>query len=199
MKASSMLQRDALILQRPAIEGTFRNEYAVLDERARRIGTLTETRPAALGSRLGLAVADLPLLPITLELRDESGVRVVRMAKRWGRMVTHVTGGDGSPLGCVRRRWRLGKSRFELVSDHTTVGQVRAQNWRATEFTVVDAKGSALVRAEKQRRVVDDQDPAAANAERYLIRIEKDAAEPLRSFAVGAALALEAVVPHRDS
>ncbi|MDQ4071704.1 MAG: phospholipid scramblase family protein [Actinomycetota bacterium] len=199
MKAASMLERDALILQRPAIEGTFRNEYAVLDERGKRIGTLTETRPAALGSRLGLAVAGLPLLPITLELQDEFGAPVVEMAKPWGRMVTHVTRGDGSPLGCVRRRWRLGKSRFELVSDDTTVGQVRAQNWRATEFTVVDAKGSALARAEKQRRVVDDRDPAEVNAERYLIRIDEHAAEPLRSLAVGAALALEAVVPHGDS
>lgn len=199
MKAASMLERDALILQRPAIEGTFRNEYAVLDERGKRIGTLTETRPAVLGSRLGLAVADLPLLPITLELQDESGLPVVRMAKRWGRTVTHVTRGDGSPLGCVRRRWRLGKSRFELVSDGTTVGQVRAQNWRATEFTVVDAKGRELARAEKQRRAVGHQDPPKANVERYLIRVDDHAAEPLRSFAVGAALALEAVVPHRDS
>lgn len=195
METPTILRREVLVLRRPAVQSGFRNEYAVLDEHGERIGTLTETRPAALGSRLGLAVADLPLLPVTLELKDESGVSVLQMSKPWGRMATHVARGDGTPLGCVRRRWRLGKSRFELVSEDRTVGRVRAQNWRATEFTLVDASGRKLAGAEKLRPPVD-QAHSGAHVDEYVIRIDDAAAEPLRTFAVGSALALEAVVPH---
>lgn len=197
MSDPSMLCRDVLVLHRPAIVCRFRTEYAVLDEHEARIGTLTESRPTAVGARLGLAVADLPLLPVSLELQDSSGTSVLRMSKSWGRTVTHVTRGDGSPLGCVRRRLRLGRPRFDLVSEDRRVGELRGQTWRATAFTVIDMHGTELARAQKHRPPVKDQDPAA-DTDRYVIRIGHCAAEPLRSFAVGAILALDTVVPHHD-
>lgn len=133
------------------------------------------------------------LLPVTLELRDASRTLVLRMSKPWGRLVTRVARGDGKYLGCVRRRWRPGKARFEAVADDGTAGQVRATNWRATDFVVVDAH--EVARAEKQQRAEEAGAPLAS-ADGYLIRIDPQATEPLRSLAVGAALALEVVVPH---
>lgn len=119
------------------------------------------------------------------------------MHKPWGRMVTHVALGEGTPFGCVRRRWRLGTPQFELVRDDKRVGLVRAQNWRSREFTLVDEKGGKLASAQR-RRPAGNADPVPGDADQYLIGIVEDADQRLRSFALGAVLALEAVVPHGD-
>lgn len=191
MATHPMLERDAVILAQDPTPFRFHNEYAVLDEHGERVGVLTATRPGSLSPVLRLGGDVEVLLPVTLELRDLSAALVLRISKRWGRMVAHVADGDGASLGCVRRRWRPGRRRFELVADHRKVGEVRAENWRATEFAVVDEAGRELARAEKQRA----EGPGGEGA-RYLIQIPQQASEPLRALAVGAALALEAVVPH---
>lgn len=51
-----MLEREALVLARRPKVLDFHNEYAVLDEHGTYIGVVTETRPAALASRLRLGV-----------------------------------------------------------------------------------------------------------------------------------------------
>lgn len=196
MPGPPILEREALVLEQRARVRDVRNEYAVLDQGGERLGTVTESRQAALASLMRLSRADLVLLPVTLELRDAEGTLVLRMSKPWGRVVSHVERGDGTSLGSMRRRWRLGKVRFELVAENERVAMVHAKNWRASDFTIVDVTGRELARAERQRGGVAVGSPT--DADYYLIRIHHERDEPLRSLAVGAALALEAVVPHGD-
>lgn len=193
----SVLELPSLVVEQKTKLFEMRNEYRVFDETGARVGTIMQAKQsiftflARLGTDLDVA------LPVTLELTDASGAPVLVMHKPWFRMTLNVSRPDGGPVGSIRKRVRLGKARF-TISDETgrEIGEVRARNWRARDFAVLDANGQPVAEVNKKWRGIARE--AFTDADTYGIRLHDGTTEPLRTLALGAALAIDLVMKQKD-
>ncbi|HEX2049628.1 MAG TPA: LURP-one-related family protein [Actinomycetota bacterium] len=193
----SLLELPSLVVEQKAKLFEMRNEYRVFDETGMQVGTIMQTKQsiftflARLGTDLDVA------LPVTLELTDASGALVLTMHKPWFRMALEVSRGDGALVGTVRKRVRLGKARF-TIADATghEVGEVRARNWRARDFAVVDTTERPVAEVNKKWRGLARE--AFTDADTYGVRVDDGTTEPLRTLALGAAMAIDLIMKQKD-
>ena len=174
-----------------------RNQYRIFDESGDQIGAVGQVKQSALAivARFG---TDLDVaLPVWLEVTDSAGRTVLLMHKPWFRMTFGVSGADGTLLGSISKRIKVGKARF-TITDATgaEIGEIRAQNWRAKDFTVTDRAGHEVARATKEWRGLATE--MFTDADTYVVRLQPYATEPLRSLALAASLAIDVVMKQKD-
>jgi uncharacterized protein YxjI len=174
-----------------------RNQYRIFDEAGVQMGAVEQTKqsPLALIARFG---TDLDaMLPTTFELQDATGQPVLVMTKPWFRLTMTVSKPDGTTIGSMAKRIRMGKARFSITDAHGgELGEVRAQNWRAKDFTIVDIQGNEVAAATKKWRGLATE--MFTDADTYVVNIQSYAGEPLRSLALAAAFAIDVVLKQKD-
>lgn len=117
--------------------------------------------------------------------------------KPWFRWLCSVRHPGGAELGTIAKQFRLGKARFGLADPHgQPLGEVRAENWRAKDFTVVDSGGQEVARVTKKwaglRELLTD-------ADNYVVEVRPAVADPLRSLAIASCLAIDVIMKQKDS
>ncbi|MFP5333291.1 MAG: LURP-one-related/scramblase family protein, partial [Acidimicrobiia bacterium] len=174
-----------------------RNQYRIFDEAGAQIGAVEQVAqsPLAIIARFG---TDLDaMLPTTLELRDAAGTPLLRMHKRWFRLTLTVSKSDGTTLGSIAKRIRMGKARFTIADQSgSELGELRAQNWRAKDFTIVDQASTEIATATKKWRGLATE--MFTDADTYMVSLQPYASEPLRSLAVAAALTIDVILKQSD-
>jgi uncharacterized protein YxjI len=175
-----------------------RNEYTLVDQAGTTIGTATQERQSliALLSRIG---SDLDVaLPSTIVVRDAMQNPVLEVHKPWFTSTVTVRTPHGETLGTIRWRIRLGKRRFNLLGPAgEQLGEVRAQNWRARDFVVVDAQGNQVANVTKKWRGLFTE--AFTDADSYAVEFMPGLPDPLRSLAFASAIAVDLVMKQKDS
>lgn len=174
-----------------------RNQYRIFDEAGTHIGAVEQIAqsPLAIIARFGTDMD--AMLPTTFELTDASGTPLLRMHKPWFRLTLTVTRPDGTSVGSIAKRIRMGKARFTLTDQAgTEVGEVRAQNWRAKDFTITDQAGNEVATATKKWRGLATE--MFTDADTYMVSVQPYATEPLRSLAVAAALTIDVILKQSD-
>jgi uncharacterized protein YxjI len=174
-----------------------RNEFKIFDQHGNQIGVAIQARQSPLAF-LARVFSDLDVaLPMTLEVRDRGGGLALTLHKPWFRMACSVTRGDGMELGTIRKRIRLGKARFSLLDPSgRDVGEVRAHNWRAKDFSVLDASGQELARVNKKWAGLRE---LFTDADNYVIQLNPAAPDPMRGLAVASVLAIDTVMKQKDT
>ncbi|HEX6677713.1 MAG TPA: phospholipid scramblase-related protein [Actinomycetes bacterium] len=174
-----------------------KNEFKIFDQHGQQVGAAIQARQSPLAF-LARIFSDLDVaLPMTLEVRDRSGGLALTLHKPWFRMACSVTRGDGMELGTIRKRIRLGKARFSLLDPGgRDVGEVRAHNWRAKDFSVLDASGQELARVNKKWAGLRE---LFTDADNYVIQLNPAAPDPMRGLAVASVLAIDTVMKQKDS
>ncbi len=174
-----------------------RNEFKIFDQHGNQIGAAIQARQSPLAF-LARVFSDLDVaLPMTLEVRDRGGGLALTLHKPWFRMACSVTRGDGMELGTIRKRIRLGKARFSLLDPSgRDVGEVRAHNWRAKDFSVLDASGQELARVNKKWAGLRE---LFTDADNYVIQLNPAAPDPMRGLAVASVLAIDTVMKQKDT
>jgi hypothetical protein len=76
----------------------------------------------------------------------------------------------------------------------TSRRKIRAQNWRAKDFTVT--AGNVVARATKEWRGLATE--MFTDADTYVVTLQPYATEPLRSLALAASLAIDVVMKQKD-
>lgn len=174
-----------------------KNEFKIFDQHGQQVGAAIQARQSPLAF-LARIFSDLDVaLPMTLEVRDRSGGLALTLHKPWFRMACSVTRGDGMELGTIRKRIRLGKARFSLLDPGgRDIGEVRAHNWRAKDFSVLDASGQELARVNKKWAGLRE---LFTDADNYVIQLNPAAPDPMRGLAVASVLAIDTVMKQKDS
>ena len=114
-------------------------------------------------------------LPITLEIRGPGGPELL-VKKPWFTWRCQVTRPDGLPLGQIVKQIRLGKVRFILLDPvGAQLGEVRAENWRAKDFSVRDGAGQELARVTKRWAGLRE---LFTDADTYVVEVLPAAADP---------------------
>ena len=194
--ADDPLAHDVLVVEQVRKLFEMRNQYGLFSTDGQRVGAIEQVDQSPL-QFLARLFSDLDVaLPTTLAIEDATGQPVLRLHKPWFTWRMQVTRADGTAVGTVSKQVRLGKARFTLTGpDGSPAGEVQAQNWRARDFSVLDAGGGEVARVAKKWRGLLAE--GFTDADTYVVQLG-DTSEPMRSLALAASLAIDVVMKQKD-
>ena len=194
--AGSLLAQQVLVVKQKLKLVELRNEYAVLDQAGRRIGAVQQATQSPLAFLARVFTSWDVALPITLHILGPGAVPELIVHKPWFTWRCQVLAPGGRPIGQITKQIRLGKARFSLLDPGgAQLGEVRAHNWRAKDFSVLDAAGQPVARVTKKWAGLRE---LFTDADTYVVEVSPAAVDPLRSLAVAACLVIDVVMKQKD-
>jgi uncharacterized protein YxjI len=167
------------------------NQYSVYDQAGTQIASVSEIGQSALKKVVRLLGEYDQYFTHRLEVRDMSGVpvlHVTRPAKLLKSKVIVEKPGAGE-VGRLVQQNAIGKIRFALMAGTEQVGEMRAENWRAWDFAIVDASGAEIARIKKTFEGLAKT--LFTTADNYVVRIHRQLEDPLLSLVVASALTVD--------
>jgi Scramblase/Protein of unknown function (DUF2510) len=167
------------------------NEYAVFDQRGNQVGSVVEVGQGALKKAARVLTSLDQYFTHKLEVRDSSGVPhllLTRPAKVFKSRVL-VSRPDGFGVGAIVQQNVFGKIRFELQAGDTPIGMIKAENWRAWNFSIVDHTETEVARVTKTWEGLART--LFTTADNYVVQIHRPLADPLLSLVIAAALTID--------
>ncbi|MCH5670644.1 phospholipid scramblase-related protein [Streptomyces gilvus] len=167
------------------------NEYKVMDQNGNQIGSVTEVGQSTL-KKVARFVSSLDqFMTHRLEIRDAHGqpqLVLTRPAKVFKSRVI-VSRPDGSPVGEIVQQNMIGKINFAMNVDGQQVGAIKAENWRAWNFAIVDHAENEVARITKTWEGLAKT--MFTTADNYVLQIHYQLPEPLLSLVVATALTVD--------
>ncbi|MEW2404667.1 phospholipid scramblase-related protein [Streptomyces griseoviridis] len=167
------------------------NEYKVMDQNGNPIGSVTEVGQSALRKVLRFVSSLDQFLTHRLEIRDVHGapqLLLTRPAKIFKSRVV-VARPDGTPVGEIVQQNMIGKINFAMNVDGRQVGAIKAENWRAWNFAIVDHDGNEVARITKTWEGLAKT--MFTTADNYVLQIHYQLPEPLLSLVIATALTVD--------
>jgi uncharacterized protein YxjI len=167
------------------------NEYKVMDQHGREIGSVTEVGQSALKKILRFVSSLDQFMTHKLEIRDAHGrpqLLLTRPAKFFKSRVI-VSRPDGSQVGEIVQQNMIGKINFAMNANGQQVGAIKAENWRAWNFAIVDHADNEVARITKTWEGLAKT--LFTTADNYVLQIHYQLPEPLLSLVVATALTVD--------
>ena len=118
------------------------NEYAIYDQNGVQIGAVRQVGQSAAKKVLRVLTSVDQFMTHKLQVVDMQGnvlLALTRPAKVLKSRVI-VQDGHGNEVGAIVQQNAIGKIRFNLEASGHTYGSINAENWRAWNFNVSDAR-----------------------------------------------------------
>ena len=167
------------------------NEYKVMDQNGNQIGSVTEVGQSTL-KKVARFVSSLDqFMTHRLEIRDAYGqpqLVLTRPAKVFKSRVI-VSRPDGSPVGEIVQENMIGKINFAMNVGGQKIGAIKAENWRAWNFAIVDHAENEVARITKTWEGLART--MFTTADNYVLQIHYQLPEPLSSLVVATALTVD--------
>ncbi|MFJ3822259.1 phospholipid scramblase-related protein [Streptomyces nodosus] len=167
------------------------NEYSVFDQNGNQLGSVTEVGQSVLRKVLRFVSSIDQFLTHRLEIRDAHGqpqLMLTRPAKFFKSRVV-VTRPDGGPVGEIVQENMIGKINFAMIVNGQKVGAIKAENWRAWNFAIVDHSENEVARITKTWEGLAKT--MFTTADNYVLQIHYQLPEPLLSLVVATALTVD--------
>ncbi|GHK02198.1 hypothetical protein SY2F82_39950 [Streptomyces sp. Y2F8-2] len=167
------------------------NEYSVFDQNGNQIGSVTEVGQSALKKAVRFVSSLDQFMTHKLEIRDAYGqpqLVLTRPAKVFKSRVV-VERPDGQVVGEIVQQNMIGKIHFAMNADGRQVGAIKAENWRAWNFAIVDHAENEVARITKTWEGLAKT--MFTTADNYVLQIHYQLPEPLRSLVVATALTVD--------
>jgi uncharacterized protein YxjI len=194
--SASLLAEPVLIVRQKLKLVELRNRYGVFDRQGRQIGAVEQVTQSPLAFLARLFTSWDVALPMLLEIRGPAGPELL-VTKPWFTWRCQVSRADGVPLGQIVKQVRLGKARFALLDPRgAALGEVRAENWRAKDFSVRDGGGQQVARVTKKWAGLRE---LFTDADTYVVEVSPAAVDPLRSLAVASCLVIDTIMKQKDT
>ena len=109
-----------------------RNQYQLSDDAGQQVGAVEQVGQSAFTFIVRLLGDMDVVLPVTLVVSDSQGGKVLELHKPWFRYAVTVSAADGTVLGVIRKRVRIGKAVFTVfAADRRGPGAAGgARDWR---------------------------------------------------------------------
>lgn len=189
--AGSLFGQQVLVVNQKAKLIELTNEYSVFDQQGNTVGSVVQVGQSGLRKALRFVSSIDQYLTHRLEIRDAYGqpqLLLTRPAKFIKSRVV-VQRPDGRPVGEIVQQNAIGKINFAMVADGQRIGAIRAENWRAWNFAVVDHNGAEIARITKTWEGLAKT--MFTTADTYVLQIHHQLPEPLLSLVVAAALTVD--------
>lgn len=167
------------------------NEYAVFDQQGATLGSVVQVGQSSLRKVVRLLWSIDQYLTHKLEIRDAHGTPVLlltRPAKIFKSRVI-VQRPDGQEVGQIIQQNMIGKINFSLEVGGRKIGAIKAENWRAWNFSIVDETDTEVARITKTWEGLAKT--MFTTADNYVLQIHRPLPDPLISLVVATALTVD--------
>jgi uncharacterized protein YxjI len=167
------------------------NEYAIFDQAGRQIGAVRQVGQSTVKKILRVVSSLDQFMTHKLQIVDMAGrplLALTRPAKVIKSRIV-VEDGQGQEVGQIVQENMVGKINFGLHAGGQKVGAIRAENWRAWNFSVTDSGGTEVARITKTWEGLAKT--VFTTADNFVVQIHRPLEEPLRSLVVASALGVD--------
>lgn len=188
---ATLFNQQVLVVNQKAKLIEVTNEYRVFDQQGNTIGSVIQVGQSALRKVLRFVSSIDQYLTHKLEIRDAYGqpqLLLTRPAKFIKSRVI-VQRPDGQPVGEIVQQNAIGKINFAIMVDGQQVGAIKAENWRAWNFAIVDHNDAEIARITKTWEGLAKT--MFTTADNYVLQIHYQLPEPLLSLVVATALTVD--------
>ncbi|GAA3477200.1 phospholipid scramblase-related protein [Streptomyces yanii] len=188
---ATLFNQQVLVVNQKAKLIEVTNEYRVFDQQGNTIGSVTQVGQSALRKVLRFVSSIDQYLTHKLEIRDAYGqpqLLLTRPAKFIKSRVI-VQRPDGQPVGEIVQQNAIGKINFAIMVDGQQIGAIKAENWRAWNFAIVDHNDAEIARITKTWEGLAKT--MFTTADNYVLQIHYQLPEPLLSLVVATALTVD--------
>ncbi|MFD8689144.1 phospholipid scramblase-related protein [Streptomyces sp. NPDC059651] len=189
--AGSLFNQQVLVVNQKAKLIEVTNEYSVFDQHGNTVGSVVQVGQSALRKVLRFLTSIDQYLTHRLEIRDAYGqpqLLLTRPAKFIKSKVI-VQRPDGQPVGEIVQQNAIGKINFAIMVDGQQIGAIKAENWRAWNFAIVDHNDAEIARITKTWEGLAKT--LFTTADNYVLQIHYQLPEPLLSLVVATALTVD--------
>ncbi|MFF2329511.1 MULTISPECIES: phospholipid scramblase-related protein [unclassified Streptomyces] len=189
--AGSLFNQQVLVVNQKAKLIEVTNEYSVFDQHGNTVGSVVQVGQSALRKVLRFLTSIDQYLTHRLEIRDAYGrpqLLLTRPAKFIKSKVI-VQRADGQPVGEIVQQNAIGKINFAIMVNGQQVGAIKAENWRAWNFAIVDHNDAEIARITKTWEGLAKT--LFTTADNYVLQIHYQLPEPLLSLVVATALTVD--------
>lgn len=187
----TLLTEPVLIVNQKAKLIELNNQYSVFDQAGNQIAAVNQVGQSALKKAARLVSSLDQFMTHQLQITDANGQVVLKLTRPRKIMKSSVIveNGAGQEIGRIVQQNMIGKIRFALESGGQQVGEIRAENWRAWNFSIVDHTGNEVARVTKTFEGIAKT--LFTTADNYVLQIHQRPSEPLNSLVVASALSID--------
>ncbi|MFD8549095.1 phospholipid scramblase-related protein [Streptomyces sp. NPDC059649] len=167
------------------------NEYSVFDQHGNTLGAVVQVGQSTAKKVLRVVSSLDQYMTHKLEIRDAYGqpqLVLTRPAKLIKSRVI-VERPDGSPVGEIVQQNAIGKINFGMMVNGQQIGAIKAENWRAWNFAIVDHADTEIARITKTWEGLAKT--MFTTADNYVLQIHQQLPDPLLSLVVATALTVD--------
>ncbi|WP_327267662.1 phospholipid scramblase-related protein [Streptomyces sp. NBC_01218] len=191
ISAGTLFDQQVLVVNQKAKLIEVTNEYRVFDQQGATLGSVVQVGQSAFRKVLRFVSSWDQYLTHRLEIRDAYGqpqLLLTRPAKFIKSRVI-VQRPDGRAVGEIVQQNAIGKINFAIMVDGRKVGAIKAENWRAWNFSIVDHNEAEIARITKTWEGLAKT--LFTTADNYVLQIHYQLPEPLLSLVVATALTVD--------
>ena len=167
------------------------NEYAIFDQSVNQVGAVRQVGQSTAKKLMRLVSSLDQFMTHKLQIVDMTGTPLLALT-RPAKVVKSrivVEDAEGLELGQIVQENMVGKINFGLHADGRKVGAIKAENWRAWNFSITDEGGTEVARITKTWEGVAKT--LFTTADNFVVHIHRPLDEPLRSLVVASALGVD--------
>ncbi|MGW7579212.1 phospholipid scramblase-related protein [Streptomyces sp. NPDC054765] len=187
----SLFTEPVLVVSQKAKLIEVTNEYSVFDQHGNTLGAVVQVGQSTAKKVLRVVSSLDQYMTHKLEIRDTYGqpqLILTRPAKILKSKVI-VQRPDGSPVGEVVQQNAIGKINFAMTANGQKIGAIKAENWRAWNFAIVDHADTEVARITKTWEGLAKT--MFTTADNYVLQIHHQLPDPLLSLVVATALTVD--------
>ena len=188
---SQLLGMNRLFVNQKAKLIELTNEYKIRDDQGNEVGVIRQEGQTALKKAARLVSSLDQFMTHTLAVYDTTGTKVLELTRprKFVKSKLNVTDGSGRPVGQIAQQNAIGKIRFGLEGNGTQYGEIRAENWRAWNFAIVDHTGQERARITKKWEGIAKT--LFTTADDYLVEIDPSITGDFRLLVLAAAAGVD--------
>jgi uncharacterized protein YxjI len=191
MMAADLFTEPILVVNQKTKLIELTNEYGIFDQTGRRLGAVRQVGQSTARKALRLVSSLDQFLTHRLEVVDADGapaLALTRPAKVFKSRIV-VEDAEGRQVGEILQENMVGKINFGLHAGGRRIGAIKAENWRAWNFSITDDAGTEVARITKTWEGLAKT--VFTTADNYVVQIHRPLDEPLRSLVVASALGVD--------
>ncbi len=167
------------------------NEYKIRDEDGNEVGVIRQEGQSGL-KKVARFVSSLDqFMTHTLAVYDAGGTKVLELVRprKFIKSKLQVSDGLGGRVGEIAQQNAIGKIRFGFHNGAGQIGEIRAENWRAWNFAIVDHSGRERARITKKWEGLAKT--LFTTADDYLVEIDPDLNGDFRLLVLASAAGID--------
>lgn len=188
----SIFDEPVLVVNQKAKIIEVNSQYSIFDQHGTQIAAVNQVGQSKFKKVARLLVDVDQFMTHKLQITDAAGQTILALTRprKFLKSSVIVNDASGNEIGRIVQQNAIGKIRFGLQTpDGQQVGTIKAENWRAWNFSIVDAQDAEIARVTKTWEGLAKT--MFTTADNYVVQIHQRSPEPLHTLAIASALSID--------